>query len=161
MKNQRKILTILAFLTVSLLTTGVTWAIFSATQPVPMSINIVGSNAFTVYTDAAHTQLYTGSAISYGDVLHGNASVQTPPFALYCVNAGEQPLTVAWNATGIPTGITMQTMKSNNGANWDALASDTPVTVQPGAQIDFGFNLQLSNPVLGSYSWSTTIYAHA
>jgi len=160
MDRKKKMLSAIVILTVIALASTTVFAIWSMSQPVPMGITILGSNSFVAYTDAAHTQLYTGDPITYGDAVHSNTTVQNPPFALYCVNTGEEALTVTWSATGVPTGITMQTMTAPDGVTWNPLAMNAPITVQPGAQIDFGFNLQLNNPALGTYSWATVINAH-
>ena len=163
MEKRRKIVSLIAILAVAVLIGTLVYAQFTANQPVPFSIKIMGSQSFQVYTDAALTQPYVaGTQLSYGEVMSTAtvAKLTGGITALYCENTGQMALQVNFNSTALPAGITWNTQYSTNGfTTYAPLAPNQVITVPAGGQLDIGFDLALSNPAFGSYSWTTTIYA--
>ena len=160
MEHRRKIGLIIASITLAAILIGVGFAVYTTTQPIPNSITIMGSQSFKVYTDAAHTIVYAGQTLNYGQVLQSATNDNGPPITFYCVNTGQMSLQVSFNSTALPNGITWAVEYSTNGfATYQPLTPNTAVTVPAGGEIDFGFNLNLASPAFGTYTWTTTIYA--
>lgn len=137
---------------------GVAVAVWSTTQPVHNTIIIVGTRGFTAYNSSAYleTELFSG-AYNYGENAKTNASIPAPQ-AIYLKNTGEMPLKVSWNATGMPTGLTVSGEKFD-GVNWLAFNANGPITLNSGGTLTVRFNLATNNVAFGTFNWDTVIWA--
>jgi len=143
-----------------LVTTSI--ALWSWNQPVNSSVTIIGTRSIVAYNSTAYTALFNGS-YSYGEA--GTTAAISAPQAIFLRNQGEMPLKISWNASGMPTGLTILGFRSGDGVNngdhtsWTAFAANTPLTLNPSVTLDISFNIQTVNVAFGAYAWATVIWA--
>jgi hypothetical protein len=152
---------ILPILTLTLIATilGVAVALWSTQVPVHNTITITGTRELKAYKSTAYTVLFNG-IYNYADSPSTTIKVNSPQ-VIYLKNTGAMSLSVTWNATAVPTGITIMFMRSNVDAHdtWTAFPTNTPLTLNAGETVDVAIDLATSSVAFGTYSWDTIIYA--
>lgn len=146
---------IIAALLAIALVAGAVIGAFYINRPVSFSGTIVLANNLQVYSDSACTQILT--TFSLGDIIHHGDVIDKE---FWVKNIGEATVNVAWNATGLTTGITVAMLYMTGGGT--LMPPDSPSTLAPNVAWDLKLELTVGSAVTpGPFSFTMNIYATA
>lgn len=154
-KSRMKKLALFALLTI-LAAATVAYAFWSLQKPINNSVVIIGTYGFELYYNEACTMPFSGT-IAYGEITRYDTWKNGE--RLWGKNIGDDPIIVTWNASAFPTGVVQKIFDPYNGnIEWVQNAAQT---WQPGHKqcLQFDLELSLAGHALGTFTWTTTLYA--